>query len=343
MASGSRAGDPGGRRRRGVPRARRHGLSARGPRAPRRVRAGEPRGARRARPQDRDGVPGDHRVHRSQRRRAAQRAPPCCATARSSPATTRCSCRTSASSTSSATSCPAPGGARVEVGGLTTGLSVCEDAWHDAQPFAGYAGLPLIVNINGSPYHRGKIAERADILAARARQTGAWIAYVNAVGGQDELVFDGGSMMVAPDGTVRQRGRRPSARTCSSSTCTATRRSPTRGRSGPRTTPRRSGRRLVLGLGDYVRKNGFDEAVLGLSGGHRLCAHGRRSPPMPSGADAVRGLAMPSPFSSAESVEDADRLRHAARHARSTRSRSPRCSTRTGTRSPSSSRARRRT
>ena len=100
---------------------------------------------------------------------------------------------------------PGDGGARVEVGGLTTGLSVCEDAWHDAQPFAGYAGLPLIVNINGSPYHRGKIAERAEILAARARQTGAWIAYVNAVGGQDELVFDGGSMIVAPDGTVRQR------------------------------------------------------------------------------------------------------------------------------------------
>ena len=89
--------------------------------------------------------------------------------------------------------------------GLTTGLSVCEDAWHDSQPFAGYAGLPLIVNINGSPYHRGKTAERAEILAARARQTGAWIAYVNAVGGQDELVFDGGSMMVAPDGTVRHR------------------------------------------------------------------------------------------------------------------------------------------
>ena len=88
---------------------------------------------------------------------------------------------------------------------MTVGLSVCEDAWHDAQPFASYAGLPLILNINGSPYHRGKTAERAEILAARARRTGAWIAYVNAVGGQDELVFDGGSMMIAPDGTVRHR------------------------------------------------------------------------------------------------------------------------------------------
>ena len=58
---------------------------------------------------------------------------------------------------------PGTAGVRVQVGGLTAGLSVCEDAWHDAQPFAGYAGLPMILNINGSPYHRGKTSERAEI------------------------------------------------------------------------------------------------------------------------------------------------------------------------------------
>ena len=100
---------------------------------------------------------------------------------------------------------PGTSGTRVDVDGAMCGLSVCEDAWHDGQPFASYAGLPMIVNINGSPYHRGKTGDREDVLRARARQTGAWIAYVNSVGGQDELVFDGGSMMVAPDGTVRNR------------------------------------------------------------------------------------------------------------------------------------------
>ena len=86
------------------------------------------------------GVPGDRRLRRSQRRRAAQRGRRCCATARSSRATTRCSSRTSASSTSSATSCPAPAGTRVEIGGLTCGLSVCEDAWHDAPAVRGLRG-----------------------------------------------------------------------------------------------------------------------------------------------------------------------------------------------------------
>jgi NAD+ synthase (glutamine-hydrolysing) len=198
---------------------------------------------------------------------------------------------------------PGTGGQRVEVGGLTTGLSVCEDAWHDSQPFAGYAGLPLIVNINGSPYHRGKTAERAEILAARARQTGAWIAYVNAVGGQDELVFDGGSMMVAPDGTVRHRAAafeedllvvdlhgdasfadpRPA---------------------WPSEDAEEVWRALVLGLGDYVRKNGFREAVLGLSGGIDSALVATLAVDA-LGAEAVHAVALPSPYSSPESVEDA--------------------------------------
>ena len=198
---------------------------------------------------------------------------------------------------------PGGGGARVEVGGLTTGLSVCEDAWHDAQPFAGYAGLPLIVNINGSPYHRGKIAERAEILAARARQTGAWIAYVNAVGGQDELVFDGGSMIVAPDGTVRQR-----ATTFSEDLLIVDLHGDTSFAEArpewPSADAEEVWQALVLGLGDYVRKNGFTQVVLGLSGGIDSALTAVLAADA-LGAANVRGLAMPSPYSSPESVEDA--------------------------------------
>ena len=198
---------------------------------------------------------------------------------------------------------PGTDGVRVEVGGLTTGLSVCEDAWHDAQPFAGYAGLPLIVNINGSPYHRGKIAERAQILAARARQTGAWIAYVNAVGGQDELVFDGGSMIVAPDGTVRQRattfGEDLLIVDLHGDTSFADARP-----EWPTDDADEVWQALVLGLGDYVRKNGFAQVVLGLSGGIDSALTAVLAADA-LGAANVRGLALPSPYSSPESVQDA--------------------------------------
>ena len=198
---------------------------------------------------------------------------------------------------------PGTRGTRVEIDGAETGLSVCEDAWHDAQPFASYAGLSLIVNINGSPYHRGKSGDREEVLRARARQTGAWIAYVNAAGGQDELVFDGGSMMVAPDGTVRHRATvfeedllivdihgdtsfadpRPA---------------------WPGDDAEEVWRALVLGLGDYVRKNGFGEVILGLSGGIDSALTASLATDA-LGAQAVRALAMPSPFSSPESIDDA--------------------------------------
>ncbi len=198
---------------------------------------------------------------------------------------------------------PGTGGLRVEVGGLTAGLSVCEDAWHDSQPFAGYAGLPLIVNINGSPYHRGKTAERAEILAARARQTGAWIAYVNAVGGQDELVFDGGSMMVAPDGTVRHRAAAFEEDLLVVDLHGDTSFAEPRP-AWPSGDAEEVWRAIVLGLGDYVRKNGFREAVLGLSGGIDSALVANLAVDA-LGADAVHAVALPSPYSSPESVEDA--------------------------------------
>jgi NAD+ synthase (glutamine-hydrolysing) len=95
---------------------------------------------------------------------------------------------------------PGLAGCTVRVASSDLGISVCEDAWAPGPPFDEYARghVPLVLNINGSPYHRHKIAERLDICRDRARETGAWIVYVNAIGGQDELVFDGGSMVVSP-------------------------------------------------------------------------------------------------------------------------------------------------
>ena len=86
---------------------------------------------------------------------------------------------------------PGAGGETVDVAGTGMGLSVCEDAWLPGPPWDDYAGrLRVIVNINGSPYHRAKTSEREDVLRARARETGAWIAYVNAVGGQERRLED---------------------------------------------------------------------------------------------------------------------------------------------------------
>ena len=197
---------------------------------------------------------------------------------------------------------PGADAVRVTVRDTELGLSVCEDAWHDGLPFSRLAGVPLIVNINGSPFHRGKIHDRETILRDRARQTGAWIAYVNAVGGQDELVFDGGSMMVAPDGSVKHRATMFTEDLLivdihGGASFADDRPAWPEG-------PEEVYRALVVGLRDYVRKNGFSEVVLGLSGGIDSAIVATLAADA-LGPGAVRALAMPSPYSSPESVEDA--------------------------------------
>jgi NAD+ synthase (glutamine-hydrolysing) len=188
------------------------------------------------------------------------------------------------------------------------GLSVCEDAWMPGPPFDEYARrkTPVILNINGSPFHRGKADERVEICRERALETGSWIVYVNAVGGQDELVFDGGSVVVRPDGSLAHHaamfeedllvvdidGEISSAH----------------GRPPWPEDPEQVYLGLVLGLRDYVRKNRFEEVVLGLSGGIDSTFVAVLATDA-LGAGAVRALAMPSPFSSPESLEDA---RHVA-------------------------------
>jgi NAD+ synthase (glutamine-hydrolysing) len=205
---------------------------------------------------------------------------------------------------------PGMAGCTVRVATSDLGISVCEDAWAPGPPFDEYARghVPLVLNINGSPYHRHKIAERLDICRDRARESGAWIVYVNAIGGQDELVFDGGSMVVSPQGELAYRAamfeedllvvdlQRLEGGRWSAAAEGESRRWP-------------EGREevygaLVVGMRDYVRKNGFTEVLVGLSGGvdsaltATVALDGL-------GAQAVRAMTMPSPYSSAESVEDA--------------------------------------
>jgi NAD+ synthase (glutamine-hydrolysing) len=203
----------------------------------------------------------------------------------------------------------APGDAAcpVRLAGSELGLSVCEDAWSSGRPFDTYAErhTPVILNINGSPYHRGKAEERVDICRDRALETGSWIVYVNAVGGQDELVFDGGSIVVAPDGTARHRAAMFEEDLLvveiAGDTSAADERPAWPGE------PEEVYRALVLGLRDYARKNGFREAVLGLSGGVDSALVAVLAADA-LGADAVRTVAMPSRYSSAESLEDATEI-----------------------------------
>jgi NAD+ synthase (glutamine-hydrolysing) len=194
------------------------------------------------------------------------------------------------------------GGETIDTGGVTIGLSVCEDAWLPGPPWTDYVGLPLVVNINGSPYHRAKVHEREGVLRDRALETDAWIAYVNMVGGQDELIFDGGSLVMAPDGSVAARAPMFDEDLFVVELEAGELRAPER-------PPwpddvEEVYRALVLGVRDYARKNGFRDVVLGLSGGidSTLVAVIAADA---LGSDAVRALAMPSPYSSPESVEDA--------------------------------------
>jgi NAD+ synthase (glutamine-hydrolysing) len=213
---------------------------------------------------------------------------------------------------------PGEEGCSLRLAGSDLGISICEDAWKPGPPFDGYAGrVQVIPNINASPYHRRKAHERLAICAARARETGAWIVYVNLVGGQDELVFDGGSMVVSPTGELAWHAD------AFEEDMLVVDIPGTEDRAGRPPLPEGSRepwpegaedvfRALVLGLGDYVRKNGFHEVVMGLSGGIDSTLTAVLAADA-LGHEAVRVLAMPSRYSSVESVEDArevaDRLK----------------------------------
>jgi NAD+ synthase (glutamine-hydrolysing) len=195
---------------------------------------------------------------------------------------------------------PGTASARVSIGGEDVGLSVCEDAWLPGPPFGDYGGVAFVANINGSPFHVGKVHERADVLRDRALETGAWIAYVNAVGGQDELVFDGASLVMAPDGTVVAWAERFEEDLLVVSLDGA------REQGGPAWAerPEEVYRAIELGVRDYVGKNGFREVAIGLSGGIDSALVATIAVDA-LGPEAVRALAMPSAYSSQGSIDDA--------------------------------------
>jgi NAD+ synthase (glutamine-hydrolysing) len=224
------------------------------------------------------------------------------------------------------------------VGGARVGVSVCEDAWDPTGPISSQAaaGAELMVNINASPYYARRLAERQRMLATRAADASCGLIYVNMVGGQDELVFDGASMVFDAEGRLlaampqfeeevaifdievrpsyrkrlldpRGRHRAPELPDV---VVSATPRQPV---SAPRVAPPMAEPlgpeeevygALVLGTRDYVRKNGFSQVVVGLSGGidSSLVAVIATDA---LGPGSVHGVSLPSRFTSSHSNDDA--------------------------------------
>ena len=227
-----------------------------------------------------------------------------------------------------------------EIAGTTVGVSICEDAWNPVGPIAWQAagGAELHISINASPYYAGRSVERERMLATRASDAACTIVYVNQVGGQDELVFDGGSMVVSPTGEVlaqapqfvedtmvvdlqvepswRKRMLDPRGR-ASAEPLPVLHVSDDRGHGiDPANALTRAPalerfdeiyQALVLGTRDYARKNGFTDVVLGLSGGIDsslvtvIAADA-------IGPEHVHAVALPSRYSTEHSISDAEKL-----------------------------------
>jgi NAD+ synthase (glutamine-hydrolysing) len=198
-----------------------------------------------------------------------------------------------------------PGGEplTIAVGGARVGLTICEDLWSEGPPASAEAlgeGAGLIANPSGSPYHRGKGREREEMFAARARAYGAHLAFCNLVGGQDELVFDGQSFVVEPGGEPIARAAQfeEELLICEIPT-------PAPGRlAEPLGDLAEVYAALVLGLRDYVRKNGFRRVGLALSGGIDSALVALLAADA-IGPENVSCVVMPSPHSSAETQADA--------------------------------------
>ncbi|WP_265522001.1 NAD+ synthase [Oerskovia flava] len=197
----------------------------------------------------------------------------------------------------------------VDVEGRRVGVVICEDIWQDGGPVAQMAAedVDLLLVLNGSPFEEGKGHVRTDLAARRARETGAPLAYVNLTGGQDDLVFDGGSFVTDATGTVVARSPQFAEHLLVWDLA----------ETGPVPVPG-AGRALaplqdsdeevyracVAGLESYVRKNGFRSVVLGLSGGIDSALVAAMSADAVGGRNVV-GVSMPSRYSSEHSKDDA--------------------------------------
>jgi NAD+ synthase (glutamine-hydrolysing) len=203
------------------------------------------------------------------------------------------------------------------INGRRIGVAICEDIWQDGGPVAelSHENIDVLVTINGSPYEEGKNQTRLDFAHKRAQQLGVPVVYVNQVGAQDDLVFDGSSFVISPAGTVLERSPEFAEDVsywtlpAPSSDCTQF-----ESLEQSRTTiaPEMIGneevyRACVLGLKDYAAKNGFTGAVLGLSGGIDSALTATMAADA-FGGSHVWGISMPSQFSSGGSKTDAEQL-----------------------------------
>jgi NAD+ synthase (glutamine-hydrolysing) len=222
-------------------------------------------------------------------------------------------------------------GVVIEVGGHRVGLTVCEDLWVTGPPASSEAaaGASMIVNISASPYHAGKGLERERLFGERARETGAHIAFCAMVGGQDELVFDGHSFVLSPTGETIARAAQfeEDLLVCDLELTAEDEQagSAEDGQAGSSITPIRPARplraaistleqevyeALRLGLRDYIEKNGFDQVVLGLSGGIDSALVACLAADA-LGSERVNVAIMPSPYSSSATQQDARALAQA--------------------------------
>ncbi|MDA3935266.1 MAG: NAD+ synthase [Actinomycetota bacterium] len=196
----------------------------------------------------------------------------------------------------------------IELGGTMFAATVCEDIWvpEIARELVGF-GTSVIFNISASPFHAGKGVERENMLRERARENNIWLAYCNLVGGQDELVFDGRSAIISPTGEVIARAKAfeedlviadftPGAKLGASGHVFD---HPDRDQD--------TYSALVTGLRDYIGKNGFSDAVIGLSGGIDSALTAAIAVDA-LGPEHVHGVTMPSRYSSEGSVTDSRAL-----------------------------------
>ena len=227
-----------------------------------------------------------------------------------------------------------------QVRGVRFGVNICEDIWYAGGPTRDQVtvgGAQLILNINASPYHVGKVRARQRMLAERARQNNVVVSYTNMVGGQDEVVFDGNSMIVDRTGTVvtragafeeellladlffdgearpagRKAGVRPQYPVKRVRLSSVERRKPKK----PVSLKNRDlphdleeiYQALVTGVRDYVRKNGFRHVLVAVSGGIDSALTAVIAADA-LGSDRVTGVFMPSPFTSRESRSDVKAL-----------------------------------
>ena len=238
-----------------------------------------------------------------------------------------------------------------ELAGVRIGVTICEDAWYPTGPISVQAarGAELLININGSPYHRGKRAARETMIATRAMDSRAFLAWVNLVGGQDELVFDGNSVVFDPEGgllahaasfaeellvadldigsvfggrlhdtRLRKDAFMPVHLDLDVEEVTITEEAgpgpagpPRRPVTAPLDGPAEVYQALVTGTGDYVRKSGaFQKVLLGLSGGIDSSLTAAVAVDA-LGHENVVGVLMPSRFTSGASLEDACELAEA--------------------------------